>query len=171
LTERGADAVSIFKDLFIKSAVGSNYFMEIAKLKTFRTAMHQIADLHKVDLQYSNVHLFTTTSQWSQTGMGPYNNLVRNTTEAMSAILGGCNTLFIRPHNSFAQNPDAFSKRMARNVSSILKEECYFDKVIDPAAGSYYVESLMASLYKHAIQLLKKAEDKGGWYQLYLQHN
>jgi methylmalonyl-CoA mutase len=171
LTERGADAVAIFKDLFIKSAVGSNYFMEIAKLKTFRTAMHQIAGLYKVDLQYSNVHLFAISSQWSQSVMGSYNNILRNTTEAMSAILGGCNTLFIRPHNSFSQNPDAFSKRMARNISSILKEECYFDKVIDPAAASYYVESLMASLYEHAIQLLKKTEDEGGWYQLYLQHN
>ena len=112
LTERGSDAVSIFRDLFINTAVGSNYFMEIAKLKAIRAAMHQLADLYHVDLQPSDVHLFTTNSQWSQSGMGTSNNLLRNTTEAMSAIIGGCNTLFIMPHDKFSQNSDAFSNKV-----------------------------------------------------------
>ncbi|MEX2594744.1 MAG: methylmalonyl-CoA mutase family protein [Anditalea sp.] len=167
LTEKGAKPDAVFQDLFLFTAVGSNYFMEIAKLKTFRMAMHQLSSLYQVALKPEDLQIFTRSSVWSKSRMGLSNNLLRNTTEAMSAILGGCNTLFVEPHDKCFKSPDAFSKRMARNISNILKEECYFDKVIDPAAGSYYVENLIHSLQEHSFQLLESLEDEGGWWQAY----
>lgn len=170
LTEAGVKPEAVFKDLFIYAAVGSNYFMEIAKVKTYRIVLHQLAQLYPLDLAPEEIHLFTVSSRWSKSKKEPSNNLLRNTTEAMAAIIGGCNTLLIEPHDSNFQKPDAFSKRMARNISCILKEESHFDKVIDPASGSYYVENLVHSLQDHAIQLLTSLEKEGGWWQAYREN-
>lgn len=170
LTKRGVKAKAIFQDMFLKSAVGSHYFMEIAKLKTFRIAFHQLADLYQVAISPEDIHLFATSSPWNKATMEPENNLVRNTSEAMAAIIGGCNTLFIEPHDKGFKNPDDFSKRMARNISIILREESYFDIILDPAAGSYYVENLVHSIQEHAVRLLQTVEKNGGWYKLYLDN-
>ncbi len=168
LTEKGNTPAELFRDLFIYTAVGSDYFMEIAKLKTLRIAIHQMAELYQVNLPAEEVELFAATSRWSKSAGEPYNNLLRNTTEAMSAVLGGCNTLLVLPHDRFSGTSDVFSKRMARNISNILKEESYFDKVMDPAAGSYYIENLIHALYDQGVQLLKTVETEGGWRELYL---
>ena len=170
LTEKGAKAEDLFSDLFIYTAVGSDYFMEIAKLKTFRIALHQLAELYQVNLQAEELQLFAVTSRWSKSVSEPHNNLLRNTTEAMSAVIGGCNTLFVAPHDQYSEKDEVFSKRMARNVSNILKEESYFDKAIDPAAGSYYIENLIHSLYEQALELLETVETEGGWWKLYINH-
>lgn len=170
LTERGIAPEALFSDLLVFTAVGSDYFMEIAKLKTFRIALHQLAKLYQVDLLPEEMLLFATTSHWSKSVDEPYNNLLRNTTEAMSAIIGGCNVLFVAPHDQRSDTPQAFSKRMARNISTILKEESYFDKAVDPAAGSYFVENLIHSLYEESVTLLKKVESEGGWWKLYAGH-
>lgn len=167
LTERGAYPDTILQDIFIYTAVGSSYFMEIAKLKTFRIALNQLAGLYQVVLKPEDIQLFAVGSGWSKSSLEPYNNLLRNTTEAMSAIIGGCNTLFIEPHDKWIQSPDRFSKRMARNISNILKEESYFDKTVDPSAGSYYMENLIHLLREHSFQLLKTVEEEGGWWKLY----
>jgi methylmalonyl-CoA mutase len=167
LTVKGAKPGAIFQDLFVVTAVGSNYFMEIAKLKTLRIIMHQFSCLYQLDLKPENIQIFTISSKWSKSRRDSSNNLLRNTTEAMSAVIGGCNTLFVEPQDKGYTIPDAFSKRMSRNISNILKEESYFDKVLDPAAGSYYVENLVHSLQEHAFGLLKTLEDNGGWWQAY----
>ncbi|HLW20865.1 MAG TPA: methylmalonyl-CoA mutase family protein [Cyclobacteriaceae bacterium] len=170
LTERGAGAEELYSNLFIFTAVGSDYFMEIAKLKTLRIALSHLAELYHVNLPPEEVKLFSVSSKWNKSAQEPYNNLLRNTTEAMSAILGGCNVLFVEPHDKYSQVPDAFSKRMARNISNILKEEAHFDKVIDPAAGSYFVENLIEKLYTEAFTSLKAIEAEGGWWQAYANH-
>lgn len=167
LTERGIDAQSLFSDLHILTAVGSDYFMEIAKLKTLRIAVHQLAALYRAAILPEDLPLFAMTSTWSKSEQEPHNNLLRNTTEAMAAIIGGCQAILVNSHNPYSS--DAFSKRMARNISTILKEEAYFDKSLDPAAGSYYVESLIHTLYQESFALLKKIETEGGWAKLYLQ--
>src|SRR5690554_145200 len=171
LTERGAGVEELYSDLFIFSAVGSDYFMEIAKLKVFRIALSQLAELYGVNLQPEEINLFSVSSQWSKSTEEAHNNLLRNTTEAMSAIIGGCNVLFVEAHDKYSQDSGDFSKRMARNISNILKEEAYFDKVIDPAAGSYYIENLTDRLYTKAIDLLTSLEAYGGWWQAYANHH
>lgn len=170
LTERGIQPEALFSDLFVLTGVGSDYFMEIAKLKTFRIALHQLASLYQVELSVEDINLFATTSRWSKSLDDPYNNLLRNTTEAMSAIIGGCNVLFVTPHDRNPNAPEVFSKRMARNISTILKEESYFDKATDPAAGSYYIENLVQSLYERSLRLLEEVESEGGWAKLYANH-
>lgn len=168
LTERGCDKEELFRDLFVLTAVGSNYFMEIAKLKAFRVVATQLSLLYGLALAPGDFYLFAKSSYWSKCKTDPYNNLLRNTSEAMSAIIGGCNALFVEPHDQYSQSgPQGFSKRMARNISSILKEECYFDKVIDPAAGSYYLENLVDLLSDHVMQFLHQLEDEGGWGNAY----
>ena len=170
LTGKGIKPEALFSDLFVLTAVGSDYFMEIAKLKTFRIALHQLAKLYKVDLLAEEIQLFASTSRWSKSFDEPYNNLLRNTTEAMSAIIGGCNALFVAPHDQDLDTPAVFSSRMARNISTILREESYFDKAVDPAAGSYYIENLIHSLYEESLKLLKNVESEGGWWKLYANH-
>ena len=170
LTERGIKPEVLFSDLFVLTAVGSDYFMEIAKLKTFRITLHQLAKLYEVDLLAEEIYIFASTSRWSKSIDEPYNNLLRNTTEAMSAVIGGCNALFVAPHDQNLDTPAVFSKRMARNISTILKEESYFDKAVDPAAGSYLIENLIHSLYEESLTLLKNVESEGGWWKLYLNH-
>ena len=82
------------------------------------------------------------TSEWNKTVYDPYVNMLRTQTEAMSAILGGADSLTVEPFDTVFRHPDEFSERIARNQQLILKEEAYFDKVADPAAGSYYIENL-----------------------------
>ena len=166
LTEEGIGPEALFSDLVVLTAVGSDYFMEIAKLKTFRIALHQLAKQYGVRLPPEEIALFATTSRWSKSVHEPYNNLLRNTTEAMSAIIGGCNAIFVGAHD----HSSSFTKRMARNISSLLKEEAYFDKTVDPAAGSYYVENLIHLLFEESWGLLARTESQGGWWKLYLDH-
>lgn len=88
--------------------------------------------------------------------------MLRATTEAMSAIIGGCDALSIKAYDETYQESDDFSRRIARNISTILKEESYFDKVVDPSAGSYFIESLTFQLAEEAFNILKEIESEGG---------
>jgi len=89
--------------------------------------------------------------------------MLRNTSEAMSAILGGCDALLSLPHDAGFQQPSDFSTRIALNIANILKEESYFDKVTNPAAGSYYIENITKSITEHTLVLFKEIEEKGGF--------
>ena len=89
--------------------------------------------------------------------------MLRATTQAMSAVLGGCDILRVLPYNTAWKNGDDFSKRIARNVQLLLKEETYFDEVIDPAGGSYYIENLTDKLAQKAWKKFRKIEKKGGF--------
>lgn len=143
LTNIGTDPSTILKHLIVKFEIGSSYFKEIAKLRAFRILMVAVAKGYNVeDFESDHLHIHAETSFASQPDEDIYNNMLRNTTQSMSAILGGCNSLYVRPHSEGVGPNNSFSTRIARNVSLILKEEAYFDKVSDPAAGSYYIESL-----------------------------
>lgn len=89
--------------------------------------------------------------------------MLRSTTEGMSAVLGGVDALSIAPYDSTFENPTSFSSRIALNISHLLKEESYFDKVVDPAAGSYYIENLTDTLIAKALELFKATEAAGGY--------
>lgn len=166
LTEKGLEPKALFSDLFVLTAVGTDYFMEIAKLKAFRIALYQLAKQYQIEFPAEDILLFAMTSRWSQSANEPYNNLLRHTTEAMSAIIGGCNAIFVAPHD----HSSSFTKRMARNIPILLREEGYFDKTLDPAAGSYYIENLIRQLFEEGWELLAKTEQEGGWWKLYLKH-
>jgi methylmalonyl-CoA mutase len=149
-------------------AVGTNYFMEIAKIRALRVLFYNVLKLYQEeDFNPGEIRIHSESSVWTKTLYDPYVNMLRNTTEAMSAVLGGCNSLSISAFDdTFSQSTD-FSKRISRNISNLLKEESYFDKVSDPAAGSYYIEELTDKLVETGLEVFQEIERDGGFVQAY----
>lgn len=144
--------------------VGSSYFMEIAKLRAARFLWSRILQAHspKAD-ELSPMFIQTLSSRWNQTLYDPHVNMLRGTTAAMSAIIGGTDSHTVLPFDDPLSPPGPFSDRAARNSQIILKEESYLDKVIDPAAGSYYIENLTDTLINGAWEIFLQTENKGGY--------
>ena len=154
LTDEGFDPELIAKNIRFSIRVGGDYFLEIAKLRALRFLFSRICSFYKInDFKPNDVCLHAISSFTTKTSDNPNTNILRNTTEAMAAILGGCNELTVNPHNETFEKSDAFSKRIALNISNILKEESYLDKVADPVAGSYYLENLTHELAKETWEL------------------
>jgi len=126
-----------------------NYFFEIAKLRAFRWLWKQVCDLKQ---QPFSIFIQSETSLQKRNETDEYTNMLRNTTEAMSAILGGCDSLMINSHDVTKENTD-FGKRIARNIHHILQHESYFTEIQDAAKGAYYIEYL-------TFQLCKKSWEK-----------
>ena len=145
-------------------SVGSNYFMEIAKFRAARMLWANIADAYGVKEESSKkICIHAVTSQWNQTVYDSFVNMLRGTTEAMSAALAGVDSLEVLPFDYQYREPGEFSNRIARNTQIILKEESYFDKIADPAAGSYYIENLTNSIAEESWKLFRQTEEKGGY--------
>jgi methylmalonyl-CoA mutase len=162
-TEAGVSVDDAAQRMMFSFGVGSNYFMEIARLRAARLLWAKIVEQYKpADPTAMQMHIHCNTSAWNKTLFDPYVNLLRTTTEAMSAILGGTQSLSILPFDTFYKDPDEFSNRLARNQQIILKEEVYLDKVVDPAAGSYYIENLTQLIAEAAWKVFLQIEEKGG---------
>lgn len=162
-TEAGLKVDDVAPRMMFSFGIGSNYFMEIARLRAARLLWAKIAEQFSPSNPKSmQMCIHSNTSSWNKTLYDPYVNILRTTTEAMSAILGGTNSLSILPFDTFYKDPDEFSNRIARNQQIILKEEAYLGKVIDPAAGSYYIENLTQSIAEAAWKLFLEIEDMGG---------
>jgi methylmalonyl-CoA mutase len=164
LTQRGVDAGLAASKIRFCFGTGSNYFPEIAKLRAARLLWSVVTSRFIPESKGSiKMDIHCVTSEWNKTLYDPYVNLLRTQTEAMSAILGGTDSLTVEPFNTVFQHPDEFSERIARNQQLILKEEAYFDKVADPAAGSYYIENLTSLIAENAWKLFVEIEEKGGF--------
>jgi len=163
LTEKGLKAEEIAPFIQFSFSTGSSYFIEIARLRAARLLWSQIVKQYQPQSESAaEMHIHCSTSGWNKTIYDPYVNLLRSTTEAMSAAIGGTDSMSIDPFDLFYKEPDEISTRIARNQQIILKEESYLDKVVDPAAGSYYIENLTASIAKAAWELFLTIEEKGG---------
>ncbi|MFA5668800.1 MAG: methylmalonyl-CoA mutase subunit beta [Balneolaceae bacterium] len=146
-------------------SVASNYFLEIAKLRAFRLIWSQILDTYQEGLSQkypAYIHAHTATLNTSL--KDPHNNILRATTEAMSAAIGVADAITITPFDDIYNEENSFSDRIARNIQLILKEEAYFDKVADPSAGSYYIEHLTTHLAEEAWKVFQEIERNGGFY-------
>jgi len=162
-TAAGIPVDDVAQRMMFSYGIGSNYFMEIARLRAARLLWAKITEQYKpADESSMQMHIHCNTSAWNKTLFDPYVNLLRSTTEAMSAVIGGTQSLNILPFDTFYKDPDEFSNRLARNQQIILKEEVYLDKVIDPAAGSYYIESLTQLIAEAAWKVFLQVEEKGG---------
>jgi methylmalonyl-CoA mutase len=142
--------------------------MEIAKLRAARLLWSLILKgfiPEGYEGLYMGIHCIT--SRWNKTIYDPYMNMLRTQTEAMSAILGGADSMTVEPFDVVLREPDEFSERIARNQQLILKEESYFDKVADPSAGSYYIESLTDLIAENSWKLFIEMEDLGGFLSAY----
>lgn len=137
-------------------ATGANYFFEIAKLRAARQLWAQAVTAFGVtDPDAARMRIHARTALANKSIYDPYTNLLRATTEALSAVIGGCDALTVMPAR--------FPARLARNVQLILKEECHLDGVADPAGGSYYIEALTDALAREAWALFQQIEQQGGF--------
>ena len=140
----------------LSSRLGPIYFFEIAKLRAARLLWAQaVAAFDPADPNSCRMHLHVRTSRLNKSVCDPYTNLLRVTTEAMSAAIGGCDTLTVEPFG--------FEAHLALNLQRILAEEAHLNAVADPAGGSYYIEALTASLAREAWKLFQKIESEGGY--------
>ena len=144
--------------------VSSNYFMELAKFRSARMVWAQIVEQYNPESKDAcKMHVHAVTSRFNQTIYDAHVNLLRSQTETMSAALAGVDSITTTPFDVPYKKPDAFSERIARNQQFLLKEESHLDKVIDPAGGSYYIETLTVSLAKEAWKLFLEVEENGGF--------
>lgn len=178
LTELGFTADEVAKKIKFNFGVGSNYFMEIAKFRAARWLWAEIVGAYAPKCQRdcenskpdgmcrcaAKMYAHAQTSEWNMTVYDAHVNLLRSQTEAMSASLAGVDSITVRPFDKMYKSPDDFSERIARNQQLLLKEECHFDKVVDPSAGSYYIENLTYSVADQAWKIFLEVEDKGGFY-------
>ncbi len=166
LIDKGLTVDEVAPRIQFNVSIGSNYFFEIAKIRALRMLWAKIVEAYKpASLNSAKAYVHATTAFYNLTLYDPYVNMLRVTTESMSAVIGGVDSLSVRPFNIPYQKPNQFSYRIARNTQIILKEEAYFDKVSDPSAGSYYVESLTASIANEAWKLFLQVENEGGYIQ------
>ena len=164
LTDRGIKAEQAATKLRFNFGTGSNYFMEIAKLRAARLLWSIVGEGYKpADRNSFRMEIHCVTSEWNTTVYDPFVNMLRTQTEAMSAVLGGTDSLTVKPFDVAFNQANEFSERMARNQQLILKEESYFDKVADPASGSYYIENLTALVAENAWKLFLEIENMGGF--------
>lgn len=147
------------KKLHISLSIGGDFFMEIAKLRTLRKAMEFLLSQYKIQ---PSIHIHAQTTLLNKSNIDSYTNMLRSTTEAMSSLLGGANSILVLPFDSEFNDASDFSLRMARNQQLILKEESYLNVVADVAAGAYYIENLTTRLGEEAWKIFKEIELKGG---------
>ena len=175
LLENGVDPSTAAKKIKFEFGVGSNYFMEIAKFRAARWLWANIVGAYKAPCPHdcdnkaddgtcrcaAKMNIHATTSKFNQSLYDPYVNLLRTQTEAMSAALGSVDSLTVRPFDETFETPTEFAERIAVNQQLLLKEEAHFDKVTDPSAGSYYIETLTSSLAEQAWKLFLETEETG----------
>lgn len=178
-TEHGCSVETLCGALHIVTAVDTSYFVEIGKLRALRllvarvltgfvaaaesgdTGTTSIAEV-STDIHPSDVYVQVQTSGRTQTIYGPYVNMLRGSTEAASAVIGGCDVLTVAPFDGAFRDASEFSNRIARNTQLILRHESHLDQVADPSAGSYYIEAVTDELVTEAWTLFHEIEATGG---------
>mgnify|MGYP000649259778 FL=1 len=144
LTDAGMDVKDIAPRMRFHFATGSKYFMEIAKLRAARYLWAHIVKAYNPCCDgVCKMNIHAETSEWNKTVYDPNVNMLRTQTETMSATIGGVDSFTVHPYDDIFEKTNDFSERIARNQQLLLKEESHFDKIVDPAGGSYYIEELI----------------------------
>ena len=165
LTDKGLSVDKVANRIKFNFGISSNYFMEMAKFRAARMLWAQIVSAYKPNCDCaSKIEMHAQTSRFNMTIYEAHVNLLRSQTETMSAALAGVNSITVTPFDITYKQPDEFSERIARNQQLLLKEESRFNKIVDPAGGSYYIETLTASIAEEAWKLFLEVEDAGGFY-------
>lgn len=159
-TERGVELKDALNSLHFHMGIGTNFFMEIAKYRALRILWKLVSGAFGEETE---VNIHAETNSFHLSTKDTHTNILRTTTGAMSAILGGCEVITISPFDAKLKQPSDFSRRIARNIQIILKEEAYFGKVQDMVKGTYYIETLTDELVKNALKLFQSIEQSGGF--------
>ena len=164
LVDAGVDVDTAAKSIKFYMGISENYFMEIAKFRAARLLWAQIVKQYepKCDCACKMI-INASTSTYNQTLFDSYVNLLRSQTEAMSAALGGVHSMVVTPFDAPYEKATDFSERIARNQQLLIKEESHFNRIVDPSAGSYYIEHLTDALAQEAWKIFLKIEDEGGF--------
>lgn len=164
LTEAGIEPTLAASKMKFNMGISENYFMEIAKFRAGRLLWANIVKEYgpKSD-EACKMCVCATTTTYNMTVFDSYVNLLRTQTETMSAALAGVDSIVVKPFDTPYERPTDFTERIARNQQLLLKEESHFDKVVDPSAGSYYIEQLTVSLADVAWKQFLNIEDEGGF--------
>lgn len=160
---RGLSANEAASRMSFSFAVGQQFFTEISKFRAFRVLLSRVLTAYEAGEAAREVLIQARTSLYSKTMTDPHVNMLRTTTEALSAVLGGCDTLHVGPFDEVSGATDDFSRRIARNVHTLLAEEFSFTQTADPSGGSYYIEKLTDELARKAWSLFQEIEKKGGF--------
>ncbi|HBX63745.1 MAG TPA: methylmalonyl-CoA mutase, partial [Flavobacteriaceae bacterium] len=152
----GAD---IADKIYFKFAVGSNYFFEVAKLRAFRFLWKMILEQYNKE---SEAFIFTSTSDRNKSKLDIYNNVIRSTIEASSAIFGSSDAIFVGSYDEVNKESD-FGLELAAKQQLLLQKESYLNQFTDPAAGSFYIESLTNQMAENALELFKTIQNVGGF--------
>jgi methylmalonyl-CoA mutase len=164
LTDAGVDVDLAAKSIKFNMGVSENYFMEIAKFRAARLLWAQIVKQYEPKSDDScQMCINATTSTYNQTLFDSYVNLLRSQTETMSAALGSVHSMVVTPFDAPYEEATDFSERIARNQQLLIKEESHFDRIVDPSAGSYYIEHLTDALATEAWKIFLKVEEEGGF--------
>ncbi|WP_419393708.1 methylmalonyl-CoA mutase family protein [Cytobacillus praedii] len=162
LLERGMPIEKILSKMVFKFSIGTNFFMEVAKLRAARVLWSKIAEAYGANAEEQKMVISAETSPFTKTAYDPYVNLLRAGNEAFAGVLGGVQFLHVSPFNEPEGKTIPFSDRIARNTQLILKEEAHLKNIVDPAGGSWYVENLTNELAEKAWALFLKIEEKDG---------
>lgn len=164
LVESGISADLAASKIKFNLGISENFFMEISKFRAARMLWAEIVKQYEPEDEKSCMMCVNAiTSTYNMTVFDSYVNLLRSQTEAMSAALAGVHSVMVNPFDTVYETPNDFSERISRNQQLLLKEECHFDKVVDPGAGSYFVEELTSSLANEAWKIFLNVEDNGGF--------
>jgi methylmalonyl-CoA mutase len=163
MQQRGLAPGRVAVSITFSFAMGPEFFMQAAKLRAFRLVWAQAAASFGVAREHTKARIYARTSRWNRTISDPYTNALRGTTEAMSAVIGSADSIYVAPFDECCGTPDEASRRLARNTQIILKQEAFLARVADPGGGSYYLETLTNSIAAGAWKLLQEIESAGGW--------
>lgn len=172
MTEAGVPNYEAARNIRFNMGIGGNYFMEIAKFRAARLLWAKIVEAYKAPIftaalkDAAKMNVCATTSRFNMTVFDAYVNLLRSQTETMSAALAGVDEIVVTPFDVTYEQPTEFAERIARNQQLMLKEEAHFNKVVDPAAGSYYIENLTASIAAEAWKQFLAIQDNGGMFEM-----
>ncbi len=166
MNARGLSADRTASALGFRFAVGANFFFQIAKLRAFRMLWSRVVESFGGSREAARAHITARTSRWNKTIYDPQVNILRATTEAVSAVLGGANSVEVAGFDECYKVPDEASRRLARNTQLLLRHEAMLGRVADPAGGAYLVEALTDSIAREAWKLLREMEAGGGFGRL-----
>jgi methylmalonyl-CoA mutase len=163
LAERGVDVNRAAAALEFSFAVGSNYFFEIAKFRAFRMLWARAVESFGGTHEAARARIAARTLHWNKTVYDPHVNILRDTTEAMAAVLGGADAITVAPFDACYKAPDEASRRLARDTQLLLKHEAWLVRVADAGGGSYAIETITDFLAREGWRVMQEIEARGGF--------
>lgn len=164
LRQTGVDADSACRHLVFSFSTGSSYFAEIAKLRAARTLWANVTQqFSPASAESTKMRIHCRTTAFNKTIYDPHTNILRTALEAMASVIGGTDSLTVEPFDAHYREPDGFSRRVARNVQLLARNESHLDAVTDPGGGSYHIEKLTQSISQKSLELFQEVEREGGY--------